>query len=82
MCNALEHAAASNPRSGRLFRSSLPHAASADGGRQKGVIDGELLWRFVALPASAQAQLTRAIGTTVDKVLASLLDIDAQAALV
>ncbi|KAG5187769.1 Cleavage/polyadenylation specificity factor, A subunit [Tribonema minus] len=79
MCNALEHGAGVNPRGARLFRSQLPAAAAAEGGRMKGVLDGALLWRFVSLPAQVQCELTRAIGTTVDAVLLSLLDVDAQA---
>lgn len=40
------------------------------------MLDGTLLWRFVGLDAHTQHDLTRAIGTTVDRVMANLLDID------
>lgn len=40
------------------------------------MLDGSLLWRFVGLDARTQHDLTRAIGTTVDRVMANLLDID------
>jgi hypothetical protein len=81
LCNALEHGAAANPRGARLYRSSMPAAAAVDGTRMKGVLDGALLWRFVALPVAQQAELTRAIGTTVDTVLSNMLEIDLQASM-
>lgn len=43
---------------------------------KKNMLDGTLLWRFVGLDARTQHDLTRAIGTTVDRVMANLLDID------
>ena len=43
---------------------------------KQNMLDGSLLWRFVGLDARTQHDLTRAIGTTVDRVMANLLDID------
>lgn len=43
---------------------------------KQNMLDGTLLWRFVGLDAKTQHDLTRAIGTTVDRVMANLLDID------
>lgn len=43
---------------------------------KQNMLDGSLLWRFVGLDARTQHDLTRAIGTTVDRVMGNLLDID------
>lgn len=43
---------------------------------KQNMLDGTLLWRFVGLDARTQHDLTRAIGTTVERVMSNLLDID------
>ncbi|CAM9856495.1 unnamed protein product, partial [Phaeothamnion confervicola] len=75
MSNALEHTAAANPRGARLFAEPGFRAAARRTG-MKGMLDGTVLWRFPGLDARVQTELTRAIGTTVDTVLANLLEID------
>jgi len=44
--------------------------------KKRGVLDGNLLWKFINLEPSLQDELTAAMGTTVDKVLENLLEID------
>eukprot|EP00903_Cladosiphon_okamuranus_P018754 g17257.t1 len=72
MSNALSHNGAANPRAYRLF----DHGPTFRYETKQNMLDGSLLWRFVGLDARTQHDLTRAIGTTVDRVMANLLDID------
>ncbi|CAM9851826.1 unnamed protein product, partial [Choristocarpus tenellus] len=72
MSNALMHTGAANPRAQRLFDSGPAFRQE----NKKNMLDGTLLWRFVGLDAQTQHDLTRAIGTTVDRVMGNLLDID------
>ncbi|CAM9961955.1 unnamed protein product, partial [Hapterophycus canaliculatus] len=73
MSNALGHNGAANPRrSYRLY----DHGPTFRYETKQNMLDGTLLWRFVGLDAKTQHDLTRAIGTTVDRVMANLLDID------
>ncbi|CAM9158991.1 unnamed protein product [Ectocarpus sp. 12 AP-2014] len=72
MSNALGHNGAANPRAYRLF----DHGPTFRYETKQNMLDGSLLWRFVGLDAKTQHDLTRAIGTTVDRVMANLLDID------
>eukprot|EP00752_Nemacystus_decipiens_P015088 g13442.t1 len=72
MSNALGHNGAANPRAYRLF----DHGPTFRYETKQNMLDGSLLWRFVGLDARTQHDLTRAIGTTVDRVMANLLDID------
>ncbi|CAM9461362.1 unnamed protein product [Discosporangium mesarthrocarpum] len=72
MSNALAHTGAANPRAHRLFDSGPAFRQE----NKKNMLDGTLLWRFVGLDVRMQHDLTRAIGTTVDRVMGNLLDID------
>lgn len=71
MANALEHAGSCNPRAHRTVVSRGLRLEP-----KKGVLDGLLLWRFVALSGVKQAELTQAIGSTVATVLNDLLEVD------
>jgi cleavage and polyadenylation specificity factor subunit 1 len=72
MVNALEHTAGANPRAG----------GGAGGGdrARRHILDGQLLWRFISLDRQFQHQLTRAVGTTVERVLSNLQELDLNAA--
>jgi cleavage and polyadenylation specificity factor subunit 1 len=78
MVNALPHPCALSPRAYRLFE---PRATLLEG-RKKGFLDGELLWRFVALDAVTQEDLAGAVGMSREAVFDLLLEIDSVASVV
>ena len=47
--------------------------------RKRNMLDGALLWRFVALDAPMQFEIAAAIGTKVETLLDNLLEIDMMA---
>ena len=67
-----QHVAALNPRAHRLAKQTPIDIAK----RQKKVLDGALLWRFVSLDLRDQTKLCLALGTTVEAVLRAMLEID------
>jgi hypothetical protein len=75
----LEHHAGLNPRGFRQIR--LPHksihAASFLTGPPgpRGILDGDLLNRFLHLPLVYQRELAKAIGSKDDRILDDLLEI-------
>lgn len=71
MVNALMHVCAFNPRGFRLVE-----ARGWRAGRKKGMLDGELLWRFPSLPRGQQEDLASAIGTSREMILDTLLEVD------
>lgn len=42
----------------------------------RGVIDGELVWKFFSLPTNEKAEAAKKIGTKVDEILDDLQDIE------
>lgn len=44
--------------------------------RQKGLLDGTLLWKFPTLDAELQEEIVKALGVTIDTVMESLQEVD------
>lgn len=73
MANALEFDAALNPRLWRLYKRS--NRGCRNNGRKRGVIDGNLVTRYVNLSIFDREDLASSIGTTVDLIMDNLVDI-------
>lgn len=72
MTYALPHDCGLNPKDYRLFRNPECRRLVRD----KHVVDGNLVWLYATLDRRLQREFARAINTTVDRILASLRDID------
>jgi cleavage and polyadenylation specificity factor subunit 1 len=44
--------------------------------RQKGLLDGTLLWKFPTLEAELQEEIVKALGVTIDTIMESLQEVD------
>ncbi|KAF9586527.1 Cleavage and polyadenylation specificity factor subunit 1 [Lunasporangiospora selenospora] len=68
LVNGVQHVAGLNPRAYRYLQSKdrLNYNPS------KGVLDGDLLFEFVSLPANRQKEMTKQTGTSVDRVMDDL----------
>ena len=76
LANALESDCALSPRAWRLYRRSPRRGGCRSNDRKKGVIDGDLIVRYVDLPLTDQEDLASAIGSTVDLILDNLQEIE------
>ncbi|EED93331.1 predicted protein [Thalassiosira pseudonana CCMP1335] len=75
MSNALESNAALSHRAWRLYRRSTRRGGCRTNDRKKGVIDADLVMKFVDLPLPEQEDLTSSIGSTVGLVMDNLLEL-------
>ena len=75
MSNALESNCALSHRSWRLYRRSTRRGGSKNVERKKGVIDADLVSKFVDLPLSEQEDLASSIGSTVALIMDNLLEL-------
>lgn len=74
MVTGVQHAAGLNPRSFRAHR-----AGAGSSGELKNALDAALLRRYADLPCDEQEKLALQIGTTPQKLLRSLLELDVAA---
>ncbi|KAF9930373.1 hypothetical protein BGZ65_005382 [Modicella reniformis] len=65
------HAAGLNPRAFRLLQSK----DRLNYNPVKGILDGDLLFEFIGLPANRQKEMTKQIGTGVDRIMDDLAGI-------
>jgi hypothetical protein len=72
MTYCLPHAAGLNPRLWRLFSSSLGPGGSGSRPRAKNFLDGNLLFRYLSLSTHTQRAFAEAIGSSPERILASL----------
>ncbi|KAL9181780.1 hypothetical protein ACHAXT_012123 [Thalassiosira profunda] len=82
MSNALESNCALSHRAWRLYRRSTRRAGCRSNDRKKGVIDGDLVMKFVDLSLPEQEDLASSIGSTVALVLDNLLELGCAASVV
>jgi len=82
MSNALESNCALSHRAWRLFRRSTRRAGCRSNDRKKGVIDGDVVMKFVDLPLPEQEDLASSIGSTVGLVMDNLLELGCAASVV
>jgi cleavage and polyadenylation specificity factor subunit 1 len=69
--NGIQHPAGLNPRAFRLLQSK----DRLNSNPVKGILDGDLLFEFVNLPANRQKEMTKQIGSGVDRVMDDLAGI-------
>ncbi|KAI1302103.1 Cleavage and polyadenylation specificity factor subunit 1 [Mortierella claussenii] len=69
--NGVQHPAGLNPRAFRLLQSKDRLNYSP----VKGILDGDLLFEFINLPANRQKEMTKQIGTGMDRVMDDLAGI-------
>ncbi|RIB01623.1 CPSF A subunit region-domain-containing protein [Gigaspora rosea] len=69
MVNGIQHPAGLNPKSFRLMQSKQRLAINP----AKGILDGDLLIQFPNLALHRQREMTKQIGTTVERILDDLL---------
>ncbi|KAI8362546.1 CPSF A subunit region-domain-containing protein [Mortierella sp. GBAus27b] len=69
--NGVQHAAGLNPRAFRLLQSK----DRLNYNPAKGILDGDLLFEYINLPANRQKEMTKQIGTGVDRVMDDLAGI-------
>jgi hypothetical protein len=75
MVNALESDASLSQRAWRLYRRTAVRGGCRSNDRKKGVIDGDLIMRYVDLAKVEQEDLASAIGSTVDLIVDNLLEL-------
>lgn len=75
MGNALESNCALSTRSWRLYRRAPRRGGCRFNDRKKGVIDGELVCKYVDLPLTEQEDLASAIGSTVELIVDNVLEL-------
>lgn len=68
MTMALPHVAGLNPKAWRSVKQARPTIANPC----RGIIDGDLINRFLTLSTKERNELTRKIGTTTDRILADI----------
>lgn len=76
MANALENDCALSNRAWRLYTRSFKRGGCRGTDRKKGVIDGDLVAKYMDLPLSDQEDLASAIGSTVGLILDNLLELN------
>ncbi len=71
LCTTLYTQFGLNPREFRLFRRSRERLI-----RKRGVLDGNILWKFLTLNIETQTDICFVMGTTIDRVLDALQDVE------
>ena len=82
MSNALESDCSLSQRAWRLYRRAVRRGGCRSNVRRKGVIDGDLVMKYVDLPLGNQEDLASAIGSTVELIMDNLLEIGASCMIV
>ncbi|TPX40593.1 hypothetical protein SeMB42_g03452 [Synchytrium endobioticum] len=79
LVNGLQHAAGLNPRGFRQahIRGPPQGAASILGGvaNARSTLDGDLLWQFASLSVSQQRELAKSIGSSVERIMDDLVEV-------
>ncbi|RUS19169.1 hypothetical protein BC937DRAFT_87899 [Endogone sp. FLAS-F59071] len=76
LVNGLQHPAGLNPRAFRILQSSRERMAS---NRTKAILDGDLILQFPNLALNRQKEMTKQIGTTVERIMEDLVEVAAAA---
>lgn len=48
------------------------------GNPARGIIDGDLVWKYLLLPKNEKAEVAKKIGTRVQEIIEDITDIDRQ----
>lgn len=68
----IPHLAGLNPKAFRTYKS----ADKTMGNPSRGIVDGELVWMYMGLPASERQEIAKKIGSKVDDIIEDLTDIE------
>ena len=80
--NALESNCALSHRAWRLFHRSTRRAGCKNNERKNGVLDGDMVMKFVDLPLVEQEDLVSSIGSSVDLIMDNLLELGCAASVI
>ncbi|RLU24961.1 hypothetical protein DMN91_003052 [Ooceraea biroi] len=70
------HIAGLNPKAYRTYKSYVRN----QGNPARGIIDGDLVWRYLFLPNNEKADIAKKIGTRVQEIVEDITEIDRQTA--
>ncbi|KOC67340.1 Cleavage and polyadenylation specificity factor subunit 1 [Habropoda laboriosa] len=70
------HIAGLNPKAYRTYKSHI----RTQGNPARGIIDGDLVWRYLYLPNNEKIDVAKKIGTRVQEIIEDLTEIDRQTA--
>ncbi|KAF3420031.1 hypothetical protein E2986_05121 [Frieseomelitta varia] len=70
------HIAGLNPKAYRTYKSHI----RTQGNPARGIIDGDLVWRYLFLPNNEKIDVAKKIGTRVQEIIEDLTEIDRQTA--
>ncbi|CAL7948360.1 unnamed protein product [Xylocopa violacea] len=70
------HIAGLNPKAYRTYKSYI----RTQGNPARGIIDGDLVWRYLYLPNNEKIDVAKKIGTRVQEIIEDLTEIDRQTA--
>ncbi|XP_008551779.2 cleavage and polyadenylation specificity factor subunit 1 [Microplitis demolitor] len=70
------HTAGLNPKDFRTYKSYV----RMQGNPARGIIDGDLVWKYLQLPNNEKAEIAKKIGTRMPEVIEDILEIDRQTA--
>ncbi|XP_073961246.1 cleavage and polyadenylation specificity factor subunit 1-like [Choristoneura fumiferana] len=73
MNNYCCHLAGLNPRAHRTYKSAR---RVAGGGAARGVLDGDLVALYSAMPQAERQDIAKKIGTKVEEIMSDLYEID------
>ncbi|KAF7989483.1 hypothetical protein HCN44_008157 [Aphidius gifuensis] len=72
----LSHTAGLNPKAFRTHKSHI----RLQGNPARGIIDGDLVWKYIQLPNIEKTEVAKKIGTKVQEIVEDIIEIDRQTA--
>ncbi|XP_043282051.1 cleavage and polyadenylation specificity factor subunit 1 isoform X2 [Venturia canescens] len=72
----ISHIAGLNPKAYRTYKSHI----RMQGNPARGIIDGDLVWRYLHLPNNEKIEVAKKIGTRVPEIIEDIIEIDRQTA--
>lgn len=72
----ISHIAGLNPKAYRTYTSHI----RMQGNPARGIIDGDLVWKYIQLPNNEKTEVAKKIGTRVSEIIEDIIEIDRQAA--
>lgn len=63
-----------------IFFSTYKSYVRNQGNPARGIIDGDLVWRYLLLPNNEKADVAKKIGTRVQEIIEDITEIDRQTA--
>ncbi|XP_046747052.1 cleavage and polyadenylation specificity factor subunit 1 isoform X3 [Diprion similis] len=70
----ISHTAGLNPKAYRTYKSYI----RMQGNPARGIIDGDLVWKYLLLPNNEKIDVAKKIGTRVQEIIEDITDIDRQ----